>query len=297
MRTGHPADKRVKSECAVSVRRLTGSWVAVIAVLTVSPALQTTAHAAAPVPRGDPLAQPAIDWERQVFVSRGLGAPDFAALNPSQARLGAEKAAVELARKEMLKILRTAPMRQGALQFGPWLQKRGDKNAEVTLSQTAKVTAKRFFSDRGVEVEVEIPFHLLNPHLRGEAQTAAAAAVVSADAGVAPSQHSGLVVVLSAPAFPSLNPLVADDAGNVLYSVDSLSLASAKTTAVAVFVPGLGAAQKRGEVGAVPLVCRASLGREGAFTLSKEDATKVRLLDRRILLEGRVVFALETLKK
>ncbi len=299
MKTGRHVEKRVIGKYAVAARRLGDALRFFVAVSMVCPSFHTLAHAAAPMTRGDPQGQPAIDWARQVFVSRALGPPDFAALNAAQARLGAEKAATAMARKEMLKILRSAPMRGGALPFGSWVQKHGDKNADVTLSQAAKVSAKRFFSDRGVEVEAEIPFYQLNSHLRSEAPPVPvdAGVAAAADAGVAPNQHSGLVVVIGSPTFQSLNPLVADSAGHVLYSVDSLSLAALKTAAVALFVQGLGSAQKRAEVGATPLVCKASVGRDGVFTLSKEDSAKVRLLEPRILLEGRVVFAVEAGKK
>jgi hypothetical protein len=151
-----------------------------------------------------------------------------------------------------------------------------------------KIVNKRYFSDSGVEVEIEVPLALLSD-------------VVDPDATQVPppgkpdgeKSNTGLVIdARGLKVTPSLLPRLLDDGGKALYSIDSLSNEARKQSAVAAYVQSLDDAQKSQKAGEKPLVIKAAKATGTDLQLAPEDAKKLAALNTSFLADGKVVIVL-----
>jgi hypothetical protein len=216
-------------------------------------------------------AQGGVNWEGQVLKATGSGAPDMKATNPAQARLGAERAAQMDAFRNLLAQAKGIQISSGRT-VGDELARDEIRGRVEGVIRGFKVTAKRYFSDSGVEIDVEVPL--------------AALAEVLVDPGThtfpvkteGPAKNSGLVVDASGlDVVPALTPRLLDETGKPLYGGN------------VAYVNGLEAARKHARVGDRPLVLKASRVDGTDLVLSAEEVKKLSDSNFARLSEGRVV--------
>ena len=105
--------------------------------------------------------QPGVNWAGQVVRATGQGAPDLKAQNPAQARLGAEMAAKADALRNLLAQVKGISV-DGTRKMGDLMEKDEVRMRVEGVVRGFKITNKRYFSDSGVEIEIEVPLAMLS---------------------------------------------------------------------------------------------------------------------------------------
>lgn len=232
-----------------------------------------------------------VDWQRQVLRATGDGPPDVKASNPAQARLGAERSAKEDAFKDLLERAKGLRLRADRTVGEEMAREETRRKVEDVL-RGYKVVDKHYYSDSGVQLEVEVPLGQLTSALVAPAPTAAPVPVEAkkeAPAKKAEGKHSGLVVdARKLELAPMLAPRLLDAAGQPLYGVDTLSEEARRTTGVASFVGSLEEARKSTRVGSRPLVLEATRVQSSDVVLGPDAAKALAGLEPGVLAEGRV---------
>lgn len=225
---------------------------------------------------------PGINWEGQVLRATGSGAPDLKAANPAQARLGAERAAKLDAFRNLLEQAKGIQVSAGRTVGDEWARDEVKGRVEGAI-RGYKVVAKRYFSDSGVELDVEVPLAALSAALI-PAQDAAI--VLNAEGA---KKYTGLVVDARGLGLkPVLAPRLVDAAGKALYAATVLTDEARGATGVAAWYESLDAARKAALVGDKPLVVKASQLQGSDLVLSAEGARALTEANTRFLAEGRV---------
>jgi len=232
---------------------------------------------------GDPKSAPGVNWAGQTVKATGSGAPDLKASNPAQARLGAERAALLDAARNLLAQVK-------GMQIDA-TRKMGDAMADDSirahvegLLKNYRVTGKRYYSDGGVEVDIEVSIAYLTDAFDPDPVQQLPTKTEG------PKDNTGLVVdARGLKVTPALAPRLIDDAGKTVYSVDSLSADARKMTGVASYVQTIEDAKKSMKAGDKPLVVKASKATGVDILLASEDAKKLRDINAAFLTEGKVV--------
>jgi hypothetical protein len=229
-----------------------------------------------------------VDWQRQVLRVTGDGPPDVKASNPSQARLGAERSAKEDAFKDLLEQVKGVRLRADRTVGDEMAREETRLKVEEVL-RGYKVVQKRFFSDSGVQLEVEVPLGALTSVLVAPATTTEPAAKDAQPKKAAKAKHTGLVVDARKPGLvPMLAPRVVDASGQPVYGVETLSEEARRTRGVAGFFGSLEQARKSARVGERPLVLEAARVEGSDVVLGPDAAKALEGLDPELLAEGRV---------
>ena len=264
------------------------SRVALIAALLVPMVVQA---ADAPQRKGTAAGGP--DWQNEVVTATGAGAPDLHAPSPAAARLGAENAAKLDALRNILAKVKGVQVAGG--------QNVGDKMAsDASLSghiegavKGFKITAKRYFSDGGVEVDVEVKLADVLPELVGGGAPSAKVAAVPSSGSAA---NSGLVIdAKSLKVQPGLEPRIVDEAGKPVYGPEVVSSDWMKKQGVASYLKSLDDAKKSDRVGDKPLVVKALKANGTDVVISTKDADALRDPKGNVsyLSEGRVIIVID----
>ena len=230
----------------------------------------------------------AVDWQRKVVTCTGSGAANLrdAGGNPAVARIGAEKAARLDALRSCLEALRGVAVTSG--------QTAGDAMAsdaavrarvEGTVRGFRVVGKPRYYSDGGVEMDVEVP-----------REGALSDALLPAGAGAAPAGKGpapGTSLVVDArgqKVVPALAPRVLDPAGREIYGPSMLG-APARAGGGAAYARDLESARRDlgARLGDRPLVVKAARVEGADLVLSDADAAALAGKDLSFLSEGRVV--------
>jgi hypothetical protein len=172
----------------------------------------------------------------------------------------------------------------GAQTVGGAMSDTATRSAVEGTLRGFREVAKRYYSDGGVEVDIEVP-------LDGVAD----AVLPKAAAAPAPAGPTALVVDASGlKVAPALAPRLLDEAGKELYGPASLGEAARRGNGVAAYARSLDAARRdlAARLGDKPLVVKAVraqgsdlvLGADGAQALASAPA---------FLAEGRVVIVTE----
>lgn len=258
---------------------------------------------------GDPKQAPGVNWQGQLVRATGAGAPDLKASNPAQARLGAERAA-------LLDAMRNLLAQVQGIQIDA-TKKMGDAMADDKVKakvegvlRTYRVVGKRYFSDGGVEVDIEAPLALLTevfdpdptpqqlvaqapakpPEPAKDPKDPKTAAVTPPPAA---DKATGLVIdARGLKVTPALAPRLLDGAGKAVYSVDSLSADARKTNGVASYVQSLDEAKKSMKAGDKPLMVKASKATGVDLVLAEADIKKLVESDASFLAQGKVIIVL-----
>jgi hypothetical protein len=231
--------------------------------------------------------QPGVNWAGQVVRATGSGAPDLKAQNPAQARLGAERAALADALRNLLAQVKGVSV-DGTRKMGDLMEKDEIKTRVEGLVRGYKITNKRYFSDSGVEVEIEVPLALLSDVVDPDTTQMFANPQPKAE-----KSTTGLVIdARGLKVTPSLMPRLLDDGGKPVYSIDSLSSDARKQSGVAAYVQSIDDAQKSQKAGEKPLVLKAAKATGADLQLAPEDAKKLAALNTSFLADGKVVIVL-----
>jgi len=225
------------------------------------------------------------DWQNQMLKATGQGAPDTRKQqSPAAARIQAERAAEMDALRNILGKVKGLNL-EGSQTVGDKLASNADLEGRVQgVIKNWTITDKRYFSDGGVEVDVQVKLgDVLSELLSNEVGTKVATAKPAAA-----SPFSGLIVdAKSVKVQPALAPHIVDESGKPVYGAENVESEAVKAHGVAGYLKALGDAQKNALVGEKPLVVKALKASGPDLTISNADAAKVR--DASFLAEGRVI--------
>jgi hypothetical protein len=242
----------------------------------------------AKVSSGDPRQPVGVNWQGQLVRATGAGAPNMNASSPAQARLGAEKAALLDAFRNLLAQVKGIQVSSQKTMNN--LMENTAVSARVEgLIKNYRVAGKRYFSDNGVEVDVEVPLAMLTEVVDPDSAQQLGAIKTEGEKAA-----TGLVIdARGLKLTPALAPRVlADDGKAVVYSVDTLSLDARKSTGVASYVANLEDAKKVPKVGDKPLVVKALKADGSDVLLAADDTKKLKEINAGFLTEGRVVIVM-----
>lgn len=238
--------------------------------------------AIAALPLSVPAEPAAVDWQKRVVRCTGAGAANLkdAAGNPAVARIGAEKAAKLDALRSCLEAMKGVAVTGGQTVGGAMSADPGVRGAVEGTVRGFREVARRYYSDGGVELDVEVPLDAV-----GEAVLPRAAAAP------APAGPTALVVdAAGLKVAPALAPRLLDEAGHELYGPASLGEAARRGAGVAAYARSLDAARRdlAARLGDKPLVVKAVEAQGADLVLGPEAAAALK--DRpAFLAEGRVV--------
>ncbi|HSB21134.1 MAG TPA: hypothetical protein VLD85_14085 [Anaeromyxobacteraceae bacterium] len=248
------------------------------------------AVAVALVPLAPALAEPgSVDWQRKVVRCSGSGAPNLrdAQSNVAVARIGAERAAKLDAIRNCLEALKGvrisgAATVGGAMAGDPALRSR----VEGVVKGFKVVDRPRYFSDGGVEMDVEVP-------LEGVAE---AVLPPAPDAGARPPPAAGgatglLVDARGKGVVPGLAPRVLDESGQEVYSAGTVAPEARKSRGPVAYARDPDAARRdlAERIGDRPMVVRALRADGADVVIADADADALRKAPPAFLSEGRVV--------
>lgn len=242
-----------------------------------------------------------VDWQRKVVKCTGSGAANLrdAAGNPAVARIGAERAARLDALRSCMETLKGVQLESGRTVGGA-LQSDAALTGKVEgLVRGFRVVGKpRYYSDGGVEMDVEVPLEgALSDALlpRPDAKPAEAPAgkheASPPEAGGAAARTSLVVDARGKKLVPALAPRILDESGKELYGPASLGEAGRKAGGAAAYARDLDSARAalKERVGQSPLVVKAVRADGSDVVISTADARGLAGKDLAFLSEGKVV--------
>jgi len=224
----------------------------------------------------------AVDWQKRVARCTGSGAANLkdAAGNVAVARIGAEKAAKLDALRNCLEVMKGVTV-SGSQTVGTAI---GADNAIKGSVEGAvrgfRTVATRYFSDGGVELDVEVPLDAV-----GE--------VLLPKAAAAPAASGPTSLVIDATGLkisPALAPRLVDESGKELYGPTTLGESARKSGGVAAYARSLDSAKREltSRLGDRPLVVKAVRAQGTDLVLASAD-TATFAARPTFLAEGRVV--------
>lgn len=231
-----------------------------------------------------------VNWSGQVLKATGAGAPNMQASSPAQARLGAERAAQMDAFRNLLAQAKGIQISSGKT-VADEMSKDEVKGHVEGLIRGYKVTAKRYYSDNGVEIDVEVPLSAIAEVVVPASTGAEATKLACHDVQDAKAQPvSGLIIdARGLNVTPALAPRLLDEAGNTVYASDCVKDDVQKTSGVAAYSENLEEAKKSMRIGDKPLVVKAKSVQGSDLVLSAEDVKKLADASGTYLAEGRVL--------
>jgi len=225
-----------------------------------------------------------VDWQGELIKATGSGAPDMRSLSPAQARLGAEKAAQLDAFRNLIGVAKGIHI-SADRTVGEAMAKDEVRGRVEGVVKGFKVVKKRYFSDQGVEMDVEVP-------LSGIAQAVSdpAAALADAPAAAKPDgRYTGLLVdARGLGVTPVLAPRLLDGSGKVLYAAEMLGPAARKDSIPARYFKSLEQATHASALGGTPLLVKAQRAQGSDLVLADPEARALDQLSAKVLVEGRV---------
>jgi hypothetical protein len=257
-------------------------WMLALAV-PLSAMAQGTKDAKPAAPTAAPAkVEAGVNWEGQILRATGAGAPDMKASNPAQARLGAERAAKMDAFRNLLEQAKGVHISAGRT-VGEAMATEEIRGRVEGVIRGFKVVNKRYYSDSGVELDVEVPLAALTSVLTAAPDSALAVNTLGA------KKYTGLVVdARGLGARPVLAPRLLDAAGKTIYGPEALSVEVRQSTAVAAWFKKLEDAQKSALVGEKPLVIKAAQLQGSDLVLSEDALKQLNEANASFLAEGRV---------
>ncbi len=225
----------------------------------------------------------AVDWQRKVVKCTGSGAANLrdAGGNPAVARVGAEKAAKLDALRNCLEALKGVQLQSGQTVGGAMASDATLSGKVEGLVRGFKVVGKpRYFSDGGVEMDVEVPL-----------EGALSDALLPRPQGKADGPTSLVIDARGQKLVPALAPRILDEAGKELYGPASLGEAGRRAGGAAAYARDLDAARAtmKDRIGERPIVVKAVRAQGSDVVLSGADAASLSGKTLPFLAEGRVV--------
>ena len=225
-----------------------------------------------------------VDWAAQRLKASGSGPPDLSVRNLAQARLGAERAALTDALRNLLAQVKGLQVATDKKMDDVMKDEKTRARVEALL-HGYKVVSKRYFSDGGIELELEVPLSLLTEVFDPEPAPQLEGLKMEGE-----KTNTGLVIdARGLKVLPALAPRVLDSSGKSVYSVDVLSEDARKISGVAAYTQSLEEAKKSLKAGDKPLVVKAIKANGTDLVLSPADGSKLAAINAFFLTEGRVV--------
>lgn len=225
-----------------------------------------------------------VDWAEGMVRATGSGAPDFKAQNPAQIRAGAERVAVATAEQNLLAMVKGLSV-DGAITVGALMEKEEVRKQVDDITRSYRVSRRRYFSDNGVELEIEVPLFAFADVVDSQVSQ-----LVLAKPTSAAMAYTGLIIdARGLHVTPSLMPRLLDAQGRAVYTIDFLSADARKQSAVATYVQSLEAAKKSRKAGEKPLVLKATQATGADLQLGAEDTKKLAATGTGFLADGKVV--------
>jgi hypothetical protein len=235
-----------------------------------------------------------VDWQRKMVKCTGSGAANLrdAGGNPAVARIGAEKAAKLDALRSCMETLKGVQLQSGQTVGGA-LQSDAALTGKVEgLVRGFQVVGKpRYFSDGGVEMDVEVPLEgALSDTLLPKPVPKPGAAPPKKAEGP-PAGTSLVVDARGQKIVPALAPRIVDEAGQEIYGPASLGEAGRRAGGAAAYAPDLDAARAllKERVGDRPLVLKAVRAQGPDVVISSADSASLSGKNLAFLSEGKVV--------
>ncbi len=236
-----------------------------------------------------------VDWEHEVVKCSGSGAANLKDSdgNPAVARIGAEKAARLDALRNCLAALRGVQLESGKT-VGSALESDAALSGKVQglVKGFRQVGKPRYFSDGGVEIDVEVPLDgaLSEALLPRDPEHPPAAAPEDAPPVVG-GPTSLVVDARGLKVVPALAPRVRDEKGKEIYGPTVLDAAGRRQGGGAAYAPDLDAARAAfaDRVGKRPLLMKAIQAQGADLVVSAADAELLRGTTPPFLQQGKVV--------
>jgi hypothetical protein len=236
---------------------------------------------------GAPAEPGSVDWQRKVVRCSGAGAPNLrdAQNNVAVARIGAERAARLDALRNCLEVVKGvrisgAETVGGAVAGDPALRSR----VEGVVKGFKVVDKPRYFSDGGVEMDVEVP-------LDGVAEAVLPPAQGSGGAAAGDGATGLLVDARGKGAVPGLAPRLLDESGQEVYSASSVAPDARRERGAAAYARDPESARRdlAERIGDRPRVVKALEARGADVVIGNGDAAALRQGPPAFLAQGRVV--------
>jgi hypothetical protein len=226
-----------------------------------------------------------VNWEGQILKATGSGAPDMRASSAAQARLGAEMAAKLDAFRNLISQAKGISITSGKT-VGDAMAEGEIRGRVEGVIRGYRITDKRYFSDQGVEIDVEVPLAALSSAL-GASEPEAAAPAVKTDGE--PTFTGVVVDARGLGVTPALAPKLVDGDGKAIYSASCLSEEARKQKAPASYFPSLDSAKgSKDFVGDKPLVVKATKASGSDLVLDAAGIKQLTSGNNGFLAEGRV---------
>ena len=229
---------------------------------------------------GKPATPTGVDWPAGTIHATGSGAPDLKAANPAQARLAAEKAAQLDAFRNLLSQVKGVQISAGK-SVSDLMGESDEVRAQVEGTVRGfRVVGKHYFSDSGVEIEVEVPLAQLTELLPQ--------ALSVPEPRPGSGKYSAVIVDASAlKPPPALAPRLLDAKGGVVFAADQVS-PRARADGIAHYARTLEDARKSAWAGEHPLIVKATQAQGPDLSLGEADARSVQQASE-CLREGHVI--------
>lgn len=239
-----------------------------------------------------PAGERTVSWADSAVRAKGAGPPDLMAQNSLQARAGAERRALKDALKNLMVEVMGLPV-DGVRKVGDLMLEKDEIRRRVEgIVGEHRVVSKRYFSDSGVEVEVELPLALFADVVDPDATQVRFKAKARTDKSI-----TGLVIdARGLNVAPCLLPRLVDESGQVLYSIDWLRPQSRTQRTPVAYVRSSEAAQRSPRSGDRPLIIRAESASGSDLRISKEASKQLAETDASFLAEGNVIIVMGELK-
>jgi hypothetical protein len=242
-------------------------------------------------------AESGVDWQRKVVKCTGSGAANLrdAGGNPAVARIGAEKAAKLDALRNCLEAVKGVQLDSGHTVGNALASDQALSGRVQGIVKGFKVVgAPRYFSDGGVEMDVEVPLEgalsdavLPRPEKKDEPKPEPKPTKGEA----APSGTSLVVDARGQKIVPALAPRILDESGKEIYGPASLGEAGRKAGGAAAYANDLAAAKItfKDRIGEKPVVVKAVRTEGADVVISSADAAGLAGKDLTFLAEAKVV--------
>jgi hypothetical protein len=243
-------------------------------------------------------AEGGVDWQRKVVTCTGSGAANLrdAGSNPAVARIGAEKAAKLDALRNCLEAVKGVRIDSGQTAGNAMASDQALSGKVQGLVKGFKVVGPpRYFSDGGVELDVEVPLDgalsdalLPKPAPKDEAKPEPKPAKSE---GGAPLGTSLVVDARGQKVIPALAPRILDEAGTEIYGPAQLSEAGRKAGGAVAYANDLEGAKAplKARLGDKPFVVKAVRTQGSDVVISSADAAGLAGKDLGFLADAKVV--------
>jgi len=245
-----------------------------------------------------------IDWDRQVVLAEGSGAPASSARTQAQQNATAERAARLDAARNALEMIKGVNLSASTkMQDAMLASDQVSTKVQGMLYGLRTVGAPRFFSDGSIRVRVEASLKQVIPEDLLETTEAPEAVPEASGAPTSPridfsAKYTGLVIdARGTDLQPAMAPKVLDASGDELYGSAYVDANFVRQHGMAGYVRSPEQAQENDRVAGNPLLLEAT-GTSGPnqtdVVISTEDAEALRKLAQKLpfLKEARVVMIL-----